>query len=573
MEKIYDLILERNSLETAPFREVYESNCHLNSLIRTLEIKCHRLESEYRQHSQKDQLELVQRQIIEKEKQETEFRQQNTKLTVELSKLEEEKAEQNELILQLRKDIEEQESAFIRIKDELSETVNVKNITEKQYDSLKDTINRLREENESLQSSNEELVNRIMTEKEKSMEEMIKMTELLEQANKKVDMLTAMHDQQKKQFEKRRFHFGKTNKNSPDEKEEGSHDDASSMQRQFGSIGVVPPTKILQKIHAHISQINCVRYSPSENQLIATCSDSNICVMSTSITGTTAPSGPVPQQPLKTKTFRGPTNQVMLSLDISSKSELIAGASSDKTCRIWNLRNERLVHQLVGHHQKVTAVKFLYDGGSHQKSMIVTSSADRSIKVWDISRSTYRQNITMRHGATAQCLDTSFSNDIVSGHADGGVRFWDYRSNECIGDISDLHDATCGGITSVMFHPSNPSQILTMGRDSILKLVDVRMTSNLSSESSRGAVELQKFQHVDMKVDLSCAGCTISPDGKYVAAGSSNGNVFIWRTLDGTLENQFEGHGGVGVVSVAWGRSSGQQFASVDKMGYLYLWA
>jgi len=55
------------------------------------------------------------------------------------------------------------------------------------------------------------------------------------------------------------------------------------------------------------------------------------------------------------------------------------------------------------------------------------------------------------------------------------------------------------------------------------------------------------------------------PDDNYAAAGSSTGNVFIWKTLDGTLEKQLQGHETC-VVAVAWDRGggNGQQFASVD---------
>ena len=62
--------------------------------------------------------------------------------------------------------------------------------------------------------------------------------------------------------------------------------------------------------------------------------------------------------------------------------------------------------------------------------------------------------------------------------------------------------------------------------------------------------------------------------GKYAGAGSSTGDVFIWRTVDGQLETQLKGHQS-GVVSVAWDRGgiNGQQFASVDKQGVLMLWA
>lgn len=579
MQDIYNLVLERNSVETVPFNEVYNSHASLQSLIRNLELKCQRLETQTSQKQLKDQVDSLQEQLSDKLKHEEDLKKQTIKLTEDLSKIENTKANLEESSEQLKKDIAEQESAFIRLKDELSEATNAKNIAEKQYETLKETIRRLQDENDSLQKSNEELITRIVTEKEKSMDEMMKMTELLEQANKKVEMLTALQQKQEKQLEQRRFHFGKTVSKTTMQNDASSSSDNPSSGRQFGVSGVVPPKTILQKIHAHPSQITCVRYSPSDNGLIATCSESNISIHSTSTIGTTptADLTHLQKQPFKTKTLRGPSNQIMLSLDISSSSEFIAGASSDKTCRIWNIRTERLVHQLVGHNQKVTAVKFLHNDAHSQKSMIVTASTDRSLKLWDISRSTYRQNLTLRHGATVHCLDTSISNAIVSGHIDGGIRLWDPRSNERIGDIPDLHDGSCGGVTSVMFNPSNSSQIVTMGRDSIIKLVDLRMASTDSSDlpSSNGGIELQTFQHVDMKVDLSYSGCAISPDGKYVAAGSANGNIFVWRTADGNLENQLDGHEGVGVVSVAWGRgsSNGQQFASVDKKGFLYLWA
>lgn len=45
------------------------------------------------------------------------------------------------------------------------------------------------------------------------------------------------------------------------------------------------------------------------------------------------------------KTFRGGGSNVMLGLAVSGS--LIAGCGTDKMCRIWNLRTERLVCHLV----------------------------------------------------------------------------------------------------------------------------------------------------------------------------------------------------------------------------------
>ena len=149
--------------------------------------------------------------------------------------------------------------------------------------------------------------------------------------------------------------------------------------------------------------------------------------------------------------------------------------------------------------------------------------------VWDITRNTYRQTVTLRHSSTSNCTDVSYDSvTAASGHLDGGkiipnllhnnclqlnfltdvitirfqgVRFWDVRTSERTADITDLH---FNGVTSVKFNPTNNAEVLTTGRDSVMKLTDVR----------KAGQELQSFSHVDFKIDLSYAGSAISPDGK-----------------------------------------------------------
>lgn len=96
------------------------------------------------------------------------------------------------------------------------------------------------------------------------------------------------------------------------------------------------------------------------------------------------------------------------------------------------------VHHLVGHAHKVTCVRLC-----DKEKGVITGSADRSLKVWDISRQTYRQITTFRHSSTANSVDVGMDSSIaVSGHLDGGVRFWDVRSGDRTLDIS----GTCLGL-------------------------------------------------------------------------------------------------------------------------------
>lgn len=194
---------------------------------------------------------------------------------------------------------------------------------------------------------------------------------------------------------------------------------------------------------------------------------------------------------------------------------------------------------------------------------MITGSADRCCKVWDISRKTYRQTATLRHSSTTNCVDVS-GNTAVTGHLDGGLRFWDLRSGERTLDLPGMHQ---GGITSVQFHPqSGSSTLLTNGLDSCLKIVD-----------ARNGVAVQKFQHANFSTSHGWSASTFSPDGKFCAAGSSSpkGSVFVWSCADGSLKQELAGHHRSGVCAIDWNRGggNGSQVATIDRKGVLILWA
>lgn len=246
-----------------------------------------------------------------------------------------------------------------------------------------------------------------------------------------------------------------------------------------------------------------------------------------------------------------------------------------------------MIHQLAGHSQKITCVR-LFPG---EKS-IVTGSADRSIRVWDISRHVYTLTTTFRHSSTSNCCDVSYeTHTVVSGHLDGmlpilllfclvetifdtgffvvactissigGIRFWDARSGDRVLDIPSLHE---GGVTSVHWKPGNSNEILTNGKDSTLKVIDTR-TSNI----------MHTFRDPGFRTLTNHASCSFSPNGAYAAAGSADsGDIFVWNVKNGEKTKQLSSHS-CGAVGVAWGLggTNGQQVATIDKSGVLILWA
>jgi len=463
---------------------------------------------------------------------------------------------------------EKQERALQRLATQVSDNEERANLAEQQCIGLKDTIRILQEENDNLKKENLRFETRLIEEKNRLSSEVNSLNEMIEQLRKEGEMLQSL----KKQEEKRKSWFGfsvsdtedSTGKATSSETRTGSSvkssdaykrqlvpdnsgkDSRSDDARKVVPVSVVVPSRPQKIIQAHRHEAACVRCVSAATDLLATGGsfDGTVKIWNVSDGSMVA-------------TLRGGSSNSIATCDVTKN--LVAGGGNDKTCRVWDISTQRMVHQLVGHTNKITCVKFLVGGQG-----IVTASKDRQIKVWDISKQTYRQTTNIVLNSTANSVDVA--NDtytMVSGHTNGSLRFWDIRTGEKNAEIENVHRSA---ITSVQFHPKDCSKVLTNSMDSLIKIVDIRTCK-----------AIREFSHADFQTSYSWSSSVFSPDGAYVSAGSSsNGFIFVWNAKNGQLVRRLEGgHQNVGVCGIAWGRGGncGHQVASADKAGKLILWA
>merc|ERR1711991_411736 len=175
----------------------------------------------------------------------------------------------------------------------------------------------------------------------------------------------------------------------------------------------------------------------------------------------------------------------------------------------------------------------------------------RTIKIWDLHRGLCSKTNPVRSSPN----DIALSNDdnlIVSGHHNGSVIFWDARSGDPVASVKDLSSKQ---ITSVEYSPDGDA-ILINSRDNSLLLLDARTHIVRATYSADG-----------FSAGLNTARATFSPDGRYVTAGSTTGDVYVWSTDgSGGLQAVLAGGHSTPVASVSW-RPTGQSLASISKDG------
>ncbi|XP_065841046.1 autophagy-related protein 16-1-like [Oscarella lobularis] len=242
------------------------------------------------------------------------------------------------------------------------------------------------------------------------------------------------------------------------------------------------------------------------------------------------------------------SNAGVTSAEFDLHEKVIVGASNDHSARVWGLNDQRLRHTLTGHSGKVMTAKFLSDGAK-----IVTGSHDRTLKVWDLRGKSCFRTIFAGSSCNDLVVNDGSGPSIISGHFDKRIRFWDIRSESSANEIS-----LQGKVTSLDLSPDR-TLLLSSSRDDTLKLIDLRMNQVTGTFSADG-----------LKIGTDYSRACFSPDGEYVAAGSHDGSLFVWRTQTGKFETSVREHSAC-VVACAW-HPSGSLLASTDRNKKCVLW-
>jgi WD40 repeat protein/ABC-type transport system substrate-binding protein len=283
----------------------------------------------------------------------------------------------------------------------------------------------------------------------------------------------------------------------------------------------------------HTGDINSVRFSPDGRYIVTGSADQTARVWE-SLTG----------KKLSTFVDQNQAGEIT-SADLSPDGRYLVTGSSDNSARIWDVQSRKLLNQLTGHTDWVTAVAYSPD--SHY---IATASRDNPAKLWDAQ--TGQEKITFK-GHVGPIASVSFSPDgryLVTASWDQTARVWDVTSGQPL-VVFKGHQAN---LTAAAFSPDG-RYVVTASLDGTAIIWGIASGQEvITLIGHQGTVNQAVF----------------SPDGKTIVTAGKDGTARLWEVARGNEIIEFKGH--TDQVNSAAFSQDGKNIVTASADGTVRLW-
>jgi len=192
-------------------------------------------------------------------------------------------------------------------------------------------------------------------------------------------------------------------------------------------------------------------------------------------------------------------------------------ASGDRSVRLWDVEGRRDVKRFVGHTGSVWSVALSADG-----KYAISGSMDGTARVWDM----YSGLQIQKYGEHSSLVSAVAFNPNgrwgISGGFDGVVAVWKVANGEEVWRLEKL-----GTVTAIAVDPTGSYLLVASNRN--VEMLDLATGKTVRTHG--------KF--ASPVVSLS-----ISPNGKWYAAGSDDGTTRVWKLGENAAEFTLTGHDG-----------------------------
>ena len=106
---------------------------------------------------------------------------------------------------------------------------------------------------------------------------------------------------------------------------------------------------------------------------------------------------------------------------------MVVTSSIDKTCKLWDLRNpSESLKTFIGHNDEIMDVCFNLAG-----TKIASGSSDNTAKIYDVKTLVTEHNLVGHTKEISRVMFDSRGLNLLTGSSDATCRLWDVETGEC----------------------------------------------------------------------------------------------------------------------------------------------
>ena len=276
-------------------------------------------------------------------------------------------------------------------------------------------------------------------------------------------------------------------------------------------------------------------------------------------------------------------------VSFSHNGEMIATASRDKTVKLWDRNERKLVRTLRGHTDGVLSVSF-----NHEDRMLASAGYDSNVLLWNTNDGNLIKMLSGHKDTVRRVSFSPKSQMLASVSWNGIVKLWQINSNPLpsltghtnwVFDVSFSHNgqiiATASRDNTVKLWQRNGKLLQTLeGHNKAIWDVSFSLDDKtIATASQDQTVKLWEQQEGTWKVVKTLEGhnkgvlaVTFRPKGQIMATASDDSTVKLWEQQEGTWEvvQPLEGHN-KGFSDVSF-RLDGQTLATASHDETVQLW-
>lgn len=239
----------------------------------------------------------------------------------------------------------------------------------------------------------------------------------------------------------------------------------------------------------------------------------------------------------------------------SREGLLYATAGFDKVINIWDVFDEKCknIFTLDGHSNAVTDLSWSYDD-----SIIASSSADKSIMLWDVYKTTRIKKLK-EHSNVVNSVSFNRQNSevMVSSGEDCRLIMWDLKQRKSVLNFTHNSQLTSCFVTNsnerIYFSgidnqihcyntKINKIEYSLVGHSDTITGIDLNSNQNkMISNSLDGSIRVWDLTNLNEdkcekilygssnNFEKNLIRCRWSKDDKYIACGSASCHVIIWK--------------------------------------------